>query len=114
MIKLKNVNFEYDSKSTFKIKDINIEFKKGVTYGIVGPNGNGKSTLLKLIIGALEPTSGEVIYNPKSITKKISFLPADIVGPESMRVDNFLSYMAGIYIRNKKERTKVIAEQVNA
>jgi ABC-type multidrug transport system ATPase subunit len=113
MIKLKDINFEYNKSSSFKITDINVEFKKGKTYGIIGPNGNGKSTLLKLIIGALEPTSGEILHNPKDVTKRISFLPADIVGPISMRVDKFLSYMAGIYIKDKNIREDTIDSQLN-
>ena len=62
IIELKNVSFSYGEDIV--VKDINLAVHKGDYLGIVGPNGGGKSTLLKLMLGLLIPTKGEVyIYN---------------------------------------------------
>jgi len=62
IIELKNVSFSYGEDIV--VKDINLPVHKGAYLGIVGPNGGGKSTLLKLMLGLLIPTKGEVyIYN---------------------------------------------------
>ena len=59
---LKNVSFKYANQPfLFKKLDFGIDMSSRVA--IVGPNGVGKSTLLKLLLGDIEPTSGEVIRN---------------------------------------------------
>lgn len=45
------------------LKDINIDLNAGETLGIIGPNGGGKSTLLKIIVGLLAPTSGQILLH---------------------------------------------------
>ncbi len=69
MLEVKNLTKVYGKKeSKFKaLDDINISFKKGSTNAIVGKSGSGKSTLLHLLIGLDRPTSGDVIYEGKSI-----------------------------------------------
>lgn len=58
VIDIKNVSFNYDKPVV--LKDISLDIKQGEFVGIVGPNGGGKSTLLKLVLGLLIPTSGTV------------------------------------------------------
>ena len=55
-------------------EDVNIKFTKGNCYGIIGANGAGKSTFLKILSGKLEPTKGEVIITPG---ERLSFLQQD-------------------------------------
>ena len=47
-------------KEHFALHDVSFEVKKGETVGIIGTNGSGKSTILKIITGVLNPTQGEV------------------------------------------------------
>lgn len=62
ILKLNKVNFSY--QDTLVIQDISLIINKGEFVGIIGPNGGGKTTLLKLIMGFLRPTNGEIsIYN---------------------------------------------------
>lgn len=57
-IKLDNVNFSYGNNSV--LENLSFTVKKGEYLGIIGPNGGGKTTLLKIILGLLEPDSGTV------------------------------------------------------
>jgi len=58
IIELHNVSFSYAREEV--IKDVTINIHKGDYVGIIGPNGGGKSTLLKLMLGLLTPKSGTV------------------------------------------------------
>lgn len=66
-IDLDNVNFKYDGNEKNTIKNVNINVKKGKIVGITGPSGSGKSTLVDLIIGLIEPTTGQVKINHQPI-----------------------------------------------
>lgn len=72
MIQVKNVSLKFGKRTLFE--DVNIKFTNGNCYGIIGANGSGKSTFLKLLNGDLETTTGEI-----SISKgeRISFLKQD-------------------------------------
>ena len=62
MIAANNITFRVGKKALFE--DVNIKFTEGNCYGIIGANGAGKSTFLKILSGALEPTSGEITMTP--------------------------------------------------
>ena len=62
MIATQNVTLSYSGKPLFK--DVSIKFTAGNCYGIIGANGAGKSTFLRLLSGDLEPTKGEVVLTP--------------------------------------------------
>lgn len=59
-----NVTFAYDTRPA--IQDVTLHVKAGTTLGIIGPNGGGKSTLMKLMLGALQPTSGSITVLDRS------------------------------------------------
>lgn len=69
MIKIEKVNYGYDINNPI-IKDIDLNIKMGECIGIVGPNGVGKSTLLKLLTGLHYPDSGQIIINGIELKKK--------------------------------------------
>jgi len=69
ILELKEVQYSYDNKKKV-LKDINISLEKGKVYVILGPSGCGKTTLLSLIGGLDEPTSGEILCKGKNISKK--------------------------------------------
>jgi len=58
IIEIDNVSFSYTSEDV--IKDVSLQVHKGDYVGIIGPNGGGKSTLLKLMLRVLKPTKGTV------------------------------------------------------
>ena len=63
MIQVNNVMLQFGGRVLFK--DVNLKFTKGNCYGIIGANGAGKSTFLKILTGEIEPNKGEVILDPK-------------------------------------------------
>ena len=69
IVDIKNLNFEYNGETI--LKDINLTIEKGDYLAIIGPNGGGKTTLIKLILGLLKPTSGTIVLQ----TKKIGYVP---------------------------------------
>ena len=62
MIQASNVTLRLGKKALFE--EVNIKFTEGNCYGLIGANGAGKSTFLKILSGVLEPTNGEVIITP--------------------------------------------------
>jgi ATP-binding cassette subfamily B protein RaxB len=62
-IELKNVSFRYASTEPFVIENLNLTVDAGEAVTIVGPSGCGKTTLVKIMLGLLEPTSGEVLID---------------------------------------------------
>lgn len=76
VIEINNLFFSYNGTSV--LEDINISIKRGEFVGIFGPNGGGKTTLLKLIMGFLKPNKGEILvfnHPPKSSRTKIGYVP---------------------------------------
>ena len=72
MISANNVTLRVGKKALFE--DVNIKFTEGNCYGLIGANGAGKSTFLKILSGRLEATSGEVAITPG---QRLSFLQQD-------------------------------------
>ena len=62
MIQACNVTYRVGKKALFE--DVNIKFTEGNCYGLIGANGAGKSTFLKILSGALETTNGEIVITP--------------------------------------------------
>ncbi len=72
MISANNVTLRLGKRALFE--DVNIKFTPGNCYGLIGANGAGKSTFLKILSGELEPTKGEIALTPG---ERISFLKQD-------------------------------------
>ena len=72
MIQASNITLRLGKKALFE--EVNIKFTEGNCYGLIGANGAGKSTFLKILSGQLEPTNGEVIVSPG---QRLSFLQQD-------------------------------------
>ena len=72
MISANNISLRVGKKALFE--DVNIKFTEGNCYGLIGANGAGKSTFLKILSGQLEPTSGDIAITPG---QRLSFLQQD-------------------------------------
>lgn len=68
MIELKDISFIKDNKKI--LDNINLKLEDNKFYALTGPNGSGKSTLAKIIMGLVQPTSGQIFFSGKDITNK--------------------------------------------
>lgn len=90
-------NFGYRSA----LSGVNMDIPRGRIVGLLGPNGSGKTTFMKLANGLLVPSEGEIIiggHHPGPETKKIvSFLPATEYLPGYMTVENLLKFFCDFF-----------------
>ena len=119
VIRLENVDFSYDNKKV--LKNINIDIQQGMFLGLVGPNGGGKSTLIKIILGLLKPDKGNIFLLDQPIEKfhdwnRIGFVsqkantfnkgfPATVFEVVSMGLTAKLGYF---HFMNKKAKQEVM------
>lgn len=99
LIQLKEVTFGYDQPL---IKNLSFTLNRGDHIGIIGHNGCGKSTLIKLMLGELKPTSGSIIHGP---TLKIAYFDQkkDQLDPTKSLMDNIAGGQSHIDINGQKK-----------
>ena len=106
LVKCNNLCKEFDNKKV--LKDVNLTIPKGRIIGLLGKNGMGKTTLLKLINDLLTPTSGEVLINgekPNINSKKIiSYLPERTYLDKSMKISQIITFFDEFYDNFNKEK----------
>lgn len=106
LVKCNNLCKEFDNKKV--LKDVNLTIPKGKIVGLLGKNGMGKTTFLKLINDLLTPTSGEVLINnekPNINSKKvISYLPERTYLDKSMKVSQIINFFNEFYDNFNKEK----------
>ncbi|MFI3251619.1 MAG: ABC-F family ATP-binding cassette domain-containing protein [bacterium] len=86
-----NVSFKYNTK--FLLNNVNFTFRDDRKTGLVGVNGSGKSTILKLIHGSENPTNGEIIISGNS---KINYLEQEPIFPNDISIINLFNKMEDI------------------
>lgn len=101
ILECRNLEKSYDGGRTRALKGVNLSLGKGRIIGLLGPNGSGKTTFIKLINGLLTPERGELYiggYPVGTETKKmISYLPEVTYLNKSMRVRQIISYFQDFY-----------------
>ena len=106
LVECKNLCKEFDKKSI--INDINLTVPKGKIIGLLGKNGMGKTSLIKLINDLLTPTSGEVLINGEKpgINSKnvIAYLPERTYLDKSMKVSQILTFFNEFYDNFNKDK----------
>ncbi len=102
--------------SYMSVFHMNLSIPRGRIVGLLGPNGCGKTTLIKMINGLLVPTSGSVFINgmaPGAKTKAIvSYLPERTYLDNGMRVDQMLKYFSDFYADFDTEKAKAMLESL--
>ena len=122
LLSLQNISFAYDK--TPVLKDISYDFEKGKMYCIIGKSGAGKTTLLSLLSGLAVPTSGDIAYNGKSISKidkytfrskyiGVVFQSFNLITKYTALENVILSMdVSGAKIKDKKQRALALLDSV--
>jgi len=77
-VSVRNLNFSYGANEV--LRDITFDIKKGEFLAVIGPNGGGKSTLLKILLGILKPQSGDirVLGHKPGTVNRIGYVPQNV------------------------------------
>ncbi len=118
MIKLESVTRTYgDFKA---VDDVSITINSGEIVGLLGHNGAGKTTIMKMITGFLEPTVGTITVNGKdigrdrqAIQKEIGYLPENCPVYPEMTVVEYLDYMASLHGLSETERAPLVVSAID-
>ncbi|MCI8506394.1 MAG: ABC transporter ATP-binding protein [Lachnospiraceae bacterium] len=101
ILECRNLEKSYDGGRTKALKGISLSLGKGRIIGLLGPNGSGKTTFIKLMNGLLSPDGGELYIGgyPVGVETKerISYLPEVTYLPKSMKVHQIISYFGDFY-----------------
>ena len=104
MITLQNINKKFGKLQV--LKDVNLKFNAGECIALIGPNGCGKTTLIKSILGMVLPDSGDILFNEESILKEfeyrknIGYMPQIGRYPDNMTIEQIIDMIK--QIRNSK------------
>jgi len=113
LLECKNLYKSFGKKEI--LKDVNLVIPKGKIIGLLGKNGTGKSTLIKLINDLLTPSSGEILVKGKKIgvtsKKVISYLPERTYLDKSMTVEKTIQFFEDFYDNfDSKKAKKLISD----
>lgn len=113
LLECRNINKSYGKKKI--LKDINLVIPRGKIIGLLGKNGTGKSTLIKLINDLLTPDSGDILVNGKKVgvgsKKIIAYLPERTYLDKTMTVDEVIEYFDDFYDNfDSKKARKLLKE----
>jgi ABC-2 type transport system ATP-binding protein len=100
------------------VDNVSLEIEKGKIFGLIGPNGGGKTTLIRMILGILKPTEGEVFIFRKrmpdrKVLKKVGYMPQESALYENLTLkENLLTFGEIFGVKNLKERMKEVLKFV--
>lgn len=99
LVEVRNVTKKYGQNEV--LKNVNLRFESGKIIGLLGPNGSGKTTIIKLLNGLIPKTSGEILIEGKEIgvssKKIISYLPEKTYLDDSLSVKDCIKFFEDFY-----------------
>ena len=115
LVECKKLCKSYDNKKV--LKDINLTIPRGKIIGLLGKNGTGKTTLIKLINDLLTPTSGKILVKGKEIgvesKKVISYLPERTYLNKQMKVSEIIDYFNDFYNDFSDKKAKKLLKDLD-
>lgn len=115
LLECKHLSKNFDNKKI--LKDVNLIIPRGKIIGLLGKNGQGKTTLIKLINDLLTPTNGEILINGKhpgvESKKIISYLPERTYLDKEMKVIDTLNYFNEFYDNFNIEKAKKLLKDLD-
>ncbi|MGM9874415.1 MAG: ABC transporter ATP-binding protein [Bacilli bacterium] len=115
LLECKNLSKSFDNKKI--LKDVNLIIPRGKIVGLLGKNGQGKTTLIKLINDLLTPTNGEILIEGKhpgvESKKIISYLPERTYLDKEMKIIDTLNYFEEFYDNFNIEKAKKLIKDLD-
>lgn len=118
VIEIKNLVKRYGDLTA--IDDLNLEINEGEVFGLLGPNGSGKTTAINCILSLLKYDKGEINVFGKKMTptsydikRDIGVVMQNVAVFDELSVYENIDYFCGLYITNKDERKKFVSEAID-
>jgi ATP-binding cassette, subfamily B, bacterial PglK len=91
-LELKNLSFCYPNVKQKVLESVSLKIRVGESIGIIGPSGAGKTTLIDMLLGLLEPLNGDILYNKKPLNQMLQFWRSQVsyLPQEVFLIDNSL------------------------
>ncbi|MBR4319860.1 MAG: ABC transporter ATP-binding protein [Oscillospiraceae bacterium] len=103
------------------VKDVSFQIQEGEIFGLMGMNGAGKTTILRMLATLLRPDAGDaliagnsIVEAPEKVRACISYLPDEAGAYKTMTGKNYLKFIAGLYFKEEKEQKEcvVLGEEI--
>ncbi len=116
VLQIKNLTKKYSTEFT-AVDKLNLNLNKGEIFGLLGPNGSGKTTTLLMILGLIEPTEGEIevlglnpLTDPLKVKSRIGYLPDSVGFYEDLNAYENIEYTSKLLNIPKETRDRIIVE----
>ncbi len=117
IVKIENLVKRY--KDLIALDHLNLEIKKGEVFGLLGPNGSGKTTTINCLLsllsfdkGKIEIFGKEIKPDSYDIKRRIGIIMQNVAVFDELTVEENIDYFCGLYIRNKAERKKCVDDAI--
>ncbi|MBQ8841701.1 MAG: ABC transporter ATP-binding protein [Ruminiclostridium sp.] len=118
IVKIENLVKRY--KDLIALDHLNLEIKKGEVFGLLGPNGSGKTTTINCLLSLLEFNKGSIkIFGEEmkpdnyNIKRNIGIIMQNVAVYDELTVHENIDYFCGLYISDKKERKQCVEEAIS-
>jgi len=115
MLEIKNLTKKFGELKA--VDDVSVTVGGGEIFSLIGPNGSGKTTIIKVIAGLLQPTNGEVVVYGSNVSKdpiksklQIGYIPDEPTVWSSMTGEEFLHFTGALFGVASEERAKKVSE----
>ena len=115
MLTVRNLTKQYND--IIAVKDLSFTVSEGKIFGLLGPNGAGKTTTIRTVLNIIKPTSGEIRFYDKKISKDffnlVGYLPEDRGLYKKSRVDEVILYFAALKNMSRADAQKQLVFWLN-
>lgn len=115
MLKVKNLSKSFGRRKV--LEDFNLDLEPGIVYGLLGKNGEGKTTFMRILLGIIPPDSGEIYFKGKKLNfresaykKNIGFIAEDSIFYSWMTAAELFNFNASFYSKWNKAKARDMLE----